>query len=191
LAIDPFAGSARLLVAGPPRSGRSTTLASILEQAHRAGLDAIVAATARSPLVTQARRCAARVIDPDDDPDLVGPPPEHRTLLLMDDSERFVDSAAGERLTGWVRSARAPVATVIAGRAEDLAICYRGVGAEVRRSRCGLLLRPGPLDGELLGVRLPRAPGSGPPGRGVLVGETAWGSQFTDGEPVPVQVAAP
>jgi S-DNA-T family DNA segregation ATPase FtsK/SpoIIIE len=191
LAIDPFAGAARLLIAGPPRSGRSTALAAILAQAHRAGLAAVVAATARSPLVAQARACAVRVIDPDDEADAVGDPPAQRVLLLVDDSERFVDTAAGEQLTGWVRSTRAPVAAVVAGRAEDLATCYRGVAAEVRRSRCGLLLRPGPLDGELLGVRLPRQPATGPPGRGVLVGETAWGHVFADGEPVPIQVARP
>jgi S-DNA-T family DNA segregation ATPase FtsK/SpoIIIE len=191
LAIDPFAGSGRLLVAGPPRSGRSTALAAILAQAHRAGLAAIVAATARSPLVAQARECAVRVIDPDDDPDAVGVPPAHRVLLLVDDSERFVETAAGERLTGWLRLERAPLAAIVAGRAEDLATCYRGIGAEVRRSRCGLLLRPGPLDGELLGVRLPRQPATGPPGRGVLVGEPAWGRTFADGEPVPIQVARP
>ena len=56
---------------------------------------------------------------------------------------------------------------------------------------CGLLLRPGPVDGEILGVRLPRRAASGPPGRGVLVGDPAWGPAFDDGDPVPIQVAQP
>ena len=55
-------------------------------------------------------------------------------------------------LTGWLRAGTAPLAVVVAGRADDLATSYRGVAAEVRRSRCGMLLRPGPVDGELLGV---------------------------------------
>jgi S-DNA-T family DNA segregation ATPase FtsK/SpoIIIE len=80
---------------------------------------------------------------------------------------------------------------VVAGRADDLATTYRGVAADVRRSHCGILLRPGPVDGELLGVRLPRRPSSGPPGRGIAIGDPAWAAMFDDGEPVPIQVAEP
>ena len=86
------------------------------------------------------------MIDPDDDPDLVGPAPA-RPDAAARRRQRGASSTPPpvERLTDWVRAARAPVAAVVAGRAEDLATCYRGVAAEVRRSRCGLLLRPGPL----------------------------------------------
>jgi S-DNA-T family DNA segregation ATPase FtsK/SpoIIIE len=79
----------------------------------------------------------------------------------------------------------------VAGRAEDLATTYRGVAAEARRHRYGVLLRPGPLDGELFGVRLPRIGGAGPPGRGVAIADASWGPQFADGDPVPIQVALP
>lgn len=129
------------------------------------------------------------MITPGDDD--VGPVPTTPTLLLIDDSEAFLDTVAGDHLTRWVRSGDAPVAAVAAGRSDDLATTYRGVAAEVRRSHCGILLRPGPVDGELLGARLPRRPSVGPPGRGVVIGNPAWGSLFDDGDPVPVQVAQP
>ncbi len=189
MAIDPFAGSGRLLVAGPPRSGRSTALRLLVTQARVAGLRTVVAAPGRSPLVEAARALGLPTIDPHACD--VGPVPDTRTLLLVDDSEAFVDTSAGDQLTAWLRSDRAPLAAVVAGRSEDLAVTYRGVAAEVRRSHCGILLRPGPVDGDLLGVRLPRRPSSGPPGRGVAVGDPAWGPLFDSGEPQPIQVATP
>lgn len=188
--IDLFAGAGRVLIAGPPRSGRSTVLCSLLAQALDAALAAVVAASPRSPLARLAAQRGVRVIGPDDRADTVGCVPSERTLLLVDDCEAFVDAPSGEALALWVRSDRAPLAAVVAGRNDDLATTYRGVGAQVRRSNCGLLLRPGPVDGEILGVRLPRRPSAGPAGRGVLVGDPAWGAQFA-GEPIPIQVAAP
>jgi S-DNA-T family DNA segregation ATPase FtsK/SpoIIIE len=193
LMIDPFAGGGCMLVAGPPRSGRSTTLVTLLRQAVRTGRPPVVAAPPRSPLAAAAAELRLPVLRPDSpDP---GPRPATGGLLLVDDCEAFADRPVGERLTGWLRGTDSPAAAafaaVVAGRSDELAAAYRGVGAEVRRGQCGVLLRPGPLDGELLGVRLPRRPSAGPPGRGVIVGDPAWGSPFTDAEPVPVQVAAP
>lgn len=191
LTIDPFVGSRRLLVAGPPRSGRSTTLCSMLIEACRVGTTTVVAAPVRSPLVAEARLHGTRVIDPADTSELGNSPPHTPTLLLVDDSDAFLDCAAGDQLTSWVRASAAPLAVVVTGLSDDLATTYRGIAAEVRRSRCGLLLRPGPLDGELLGVRLRRKPAAGPPGRGLLIGEPSWGALFDEGEPVPIQVAQP
>ncbi len=188
MSLDLFAGAARLLVAGPPRSGRTTVLCSLAEQARDAGITVRVAAPARSALTATAQRLSIPVITPDT-PEVALP--VTRTLLLVDDSEAFADSPAGDRLTAWVRAGAASVAAVVAGRADDLATSFRGLATEVRRSRCGILLRPGPVDGELLGARLPRTPSSGPPGRGVAIGEPSWGPLFDDGEPVPIQVAAP
>jgi S-DNA-T family DNA segregation ATPase FtsK/SpoIIIE len=187
--IDPFAGADRLLVAGPPRSGRTTLLRLLARQARAAGLRTLVAATPRSLLAHDARQLAVPVIEPSDrDVGLAASTP---TLLLVDDSEAFTDTVAGNLLTSWVRARDAPLAVVAAGRADDLATTYRGIAAEVRRSQSGILLRPGPVDGELLGVRLPRHPATGPPGRGIAVGDPGWGPLFEDGEPVPIQVALP
>ncbi|MFN2560953.1 MAG: FtsK/SpoIIIE domain-containing protein [Jatrophihabitans sp.] len=189
LLLDPFAGAGRMLVAGPPRSGRTTLLRSLAQQACAARLPTVVAASSRSACAEAARSLGLRLITPADDE--VGPAPATPTLLLIDDSEAFLDTSAGDRLTTWVRSSDAPVAAVVAGRSDDLATTYRGVAADVRRSHCGILLRPGPVDGELLGVRLPRRPSAGPPGRGVIIGTPAWDPLFDDGDPVPVQVAQP
>jgi S-DNA-T family DNA segregation ATPase FtsK/SpoIIIE len=71
LHLDPFSGAGRLLVAGPPRSGRSTALRSLAGQAHAAGMHTLVAAPGRSPLAEAARtlgrwssRAAARIWRP-------------------------------------------------------------------------------------------------------------------------------
>jgi S-DNA-T family DNA segregation ATPase FtsK/SpoIIIE len=70
------------------------------------------------------------------------------------------------------------VGVVVAGTVEDLQSAFRGLAADVRRGRTGLLLGPvAPLDGDLLAIGPVRAAG-GPPGRGVLaVGGTATAVQ--------------
>lgn len=193
LCIDLFAGGQQMIVAGPARSGRSTTLISLLMQADHASTRVLVAGGTRSPLARAATAAGVTVIGPHDEvpAGTADPAPAQRTLLLVDDCEQLDDTAAGTALLAWVRAAPDALAVVVAGRSDDLVTAYRGLGAHVRRSSCGLLLRPGPVDGEILGARLPRRPRSGPPGRGVLVGDPAWGGPFTLGEPVPIQIAMP
>jgi S-DNA-T family DNA segregation ATPase FtsK/SpoIIIE len=148
----------------------------------------LVAATERSDLLSEARARALPVVAPAGEPPQ---PPGRPTLVLVDDSEAFTDTAVGTRLVDWARDRDLPLAVVATGRAEDLATTYRGVAAEVRRHRTGILLRPGPLDGELFGVRLPRASRVDPPGRGMAFADRSWGPAFADGGPVPIQVARP
>jgi S-DNA-T family DNA segregation ATPase FtsK/SpoIIIE len=186
---DPFAGPARWLVAGPPRSGRTTVLRLLAVQAEAAGLAMLVAATETSPLLAEARSRGAPILRPADT--RVPTPPARPTLVLVDDTEAFSDTAAGAQLTAWARDRALPIAVVAAGRADELATTYRGVAAEVRRHRFGVLLRPGPLDGELFGLRIARHAAAGPAGRGVAVADPGWGAAFADGGPVPIQVATP
>lgn len=192
VAVDPFAGAARMLVAGPPRSGRSTALGALLAEALRVRHAVVVAAPARSPLSAAGQHFGVPVLDPAGGPAGSGPPPPG-TLLLVDDSEAFLDTALGDDLTGWLRAAGTELAAVVSARADELATAYRGLGVEIRRNRSGLLLQPGPLEGELLGIRLDRSRSvparSAPPGRGVLVDVATPGLVPPDGEPVPVQVA--
>jgi S-DNA-T family DNA segregation ATPase FtsK/SpoIIIE len=61
------------------------------------------------------------------------------------------------------------VVVLAAGAAADLAAHYLGPLAALRRSRTGLLLRPGPPEAEVLGVRLPRTALPQRPGSGWLV----------------------
>jgi S-DNA-T family DNA segregation ATPase FtsK/SpoIIIE len=188
---DIFRGAGRLLVAGPARSGRSTALRTLLVEALAADLAVVVAAPGRSPLATEATRRGAVVIAPDDiapDDTAQHRPDAERTLVLVDDSETFVDTPAGDWLAALARDAREGVAVVAAGRSDELPLTYRGVAAEVRRGRCALLLQPGPADGELVGARLPRHRRHTVAGRGLLLGDPAWGSEFATGL-LPIQIA--
>jgi S-DNA-T family DNA segregation ATPase FtsK/SpoIIIE len=186
--IDLFAGARRLLVAGPTRSGRSTVLCSVLRQAAAEGWQVIAAAPARSVLGACAAEAGGRLVTPGCPG--VGPPPGVRSVLLVDDSEQFLDTGVGEQLTEWTRADTPELAVVAAGVSDELAVTFRGVAAEVRRARCTVLLRPGPGDADLAGCPLPRRRSSGPPGRGLLVGDPAWGNEFAAG-PLPIQIALP
>ncbi|MCU1659613.1 MAG: putative cell division-related protein [Pseudonocardiales bacterium] len=191
LSVDLFAGAGRLLVAGPPRSGRSTLLRLLLAEALDSAVTVVVAAPRRSPLVAVASQRHIAVITPDMPHDrateLTRP---GRLLLLVDDSDTFIDTPTGEALTAAVRAARESISVVAAGGSDELALTYRGIAADVRRSRCALLLQPTPVDGELVGLRLPRRRPKPVPGRGLLVGDPDWGAQFTEG-PIRIQVALP
>ncbi|MEO9138235.1 MAG: FtsK/SpoIIIE domain-containing protein [Jatrophihabitans sp.] len=188
--LDLLGVRARLLVAGPPRSGKSTVLHTLLVEADRLSIATLVVCTRRSPLNQVARALDTPILDPAGGPPPVTPP-DGPTLLLIDDSESFVDGAVADGLIRWIRSPDAPLTVVAAGRSDDVATDYRGVAAELRRHRCGVLLRPGPLDGELFGVRVPRRTRELPPGRGVVVGDPRWGPLFEAGAPVPIQIAQP
>jgi S-DNA-T family DNA segregation ATPase FtsK/SpoIIIE len=188
VAIDLFTGDGRLIIAGPRRSGRSTVLRLVLDQLRNR--DVLVAAPRRSPLVEAAEARRIRVVTPDDPPTAIGP--YSGQLLLVDDSETFLDTQIGDALTDLLRSGRSGFAAVVAARSDELAVTYRGVGHEARRSRAGLLLQPEPGDGELLGLRLPRTYSTQPPGRGVLVVEQAQLQAINGGAAVlPIQVALP
>jgi S-DNA-T family DNA segregation ATPase FtsK/SpoIIIE len=185
---DVFRGAGRLLVAGPARSGRSTALCTLLVEAMAADVAVVVAAPGRSPLAAQAARRGAVVVAPDDTAQ--HRPDAERTLVLVDDSESFLDSPAGDWLATLAREAGDGLAVVVAGRSDELPLTYRGIAAEVRRSRCALLLQPGPADGDLVGARLPRRRRHSVPGRGLLLGDPAWGSEFAAGL-LPIQIAVP
>lgn len=174
------------VVAGPPRSGRSSALTTIAASLLAAAGPPLVVVTPRpSPL----RRLAgpARVLgvveDRDDAErldDLVaaaaGP-----VVLLVDDAELLVDTSLTPVLERIVRHSRDAGHVVVAtGTTADLAMGYRGWLVDARRSRSGLLLGPmSPLDGELFGLRLARGAAAGagtpggaasaPPGRALLV----------------------
>jgi S-DNA-T family DNA segregation ATPase FtsK/SpoIIIE len=186
--IDPFGGSGRLLIAGPGRSGRSTALLTLLAQHDRIAGGMLVAAPARSPVRAEAARLGVCCVVPDDPVERLVPLPAER-ILLVDDSEAFLDTPIGEALTAWARVA-AELALVVSGRSEELLVTFRGIAAEARRGRCALLLQPGPADLELAGRRAARLRSPTIPGRGLVLGDPAWGAPFGP-EPVPIQVALP
>jgi S-DNA-T family DNA segregation ATPase FtsK/SpoIIIE len=184
LVAELFAGRRRLLVAGPPGSGRSTLLRSLLDQLTAQDVPLVAGAPESSPLAARARGLGARLIGPDD----VVTPWGDGAVLLLDDAEAFLDRPAGGALTAWAQQ-HPQAAVVVSGCTDDLALTFRGIAAHVRKARCAVLLAPGPGDGELVGVRLSRSRAAGPAGRGVVLGDPAWGRQFA--VPLAIQVAQP
>lgn len=163
-----FVDHARFLIAGPPLSGRSTAAVVIARQALAAGLAMLVAAPLRSPLAAWAVRRGIDVLTPDAPPGADGACDAFTgQLVLIDDAERFSDTASGSFLTDVATSHRAAV--IAATRSDDVAMSFRGPAVAVRRRRTGLLLQPSPADGELLGVRVGLHRLAPVPGRGLLV----------------------
>jgi S-DNA-T family DNA segregation ATPase FtsK/SpoIIIE len=170
LYVEPTALGLQMLVIGPPRSGLTSVLAGMLDQCGP-GI-ALVAAGRRSWLPAAA---AARGADavlaalPCAGQSAMTDAPED-AVLLVDDAEVLDDTPLGAAVTDWLREGRP---AVLAAHTDAVGAAFRGPLAALRRAGCGALLRPGPADGELLGVptrgavRIPRRPG--PPGRGLLV----------------------
>jgi S-DNA-T family DNA segregation ATPase FtsK/SpoIIIE len=92
-------------------------------------------------------------------------------LIVIDDANELSDTTAESALEEAARRGRDVGVSIVA--AADMAAAHRsysGLFSEVRKDRRGLLLTPDPdVDGELLGVRLPRSVGRFPAGRGFLV----------------------
>jgi DNA segregation ATPase FtsK/SpoIIIE, S-DNA-T family len=186
---DPVDGGGALLVAGPPRSGRSSALLLIAGQL--AGRRLAVVCPRRSSLAAHSERLGAVALPADDQGrasealDAMTQPDGSPPVVLVDDVDLLGDGPLADRLAALARLARDGRALlVLAGPTEALIAAFRGPIAEVRRGRAGLLLQPsGPHDGELFGIRLPRRDAShDPPGRGWLASR---------GEAVAIQVAQP
>ncbi|TYK43289.1 FtsK/SpoIIIE domain-containing protein [Actinomadura decatromicini] len=167
-------------VAGPPRSGRSTTLRtivhSLLDPAVGGGLVPVVLVTPRrSPLRLLSGHPGVLGLltadsDPDDLIDAIGD--EHRYAVVVDDAELLDETDLDDALRDVLRTARdGEHAVIIGGTTADLGRGYRGFLSDTRRSRSGVLLSiESPDDGDLFGLRLPRnAPLGGPTGRGLFV----------------------
>ncbi|MEU4828047.1 FtsK/SpoIIIE domain-containing protein [Actinomadura sp. NPDC023710] len=178
--IDLLGEGPGFAVAGPPRSGRSTTLRtivqSLLDPAVGGGLVPVVLVTPRrSPLRLLAGRPGVLGVltsdaDAGDLERAIGD--EHRYTVVVDDAELLDETELDEALTAVLRTARdGEHAVVIGGTTDDLGRGYRGFLSDTRRSRSGVLLSvDSPDDGDLFGLRLPRnAPLGGPTGRGLFV----------------------
>ena len=188
----------RFLVVGPARSGRSTALLTLAEQAFSSGQSVWVAAPQRSPLAEWSRQRGLEPIEPTGAlPSAHGPSSDPATaapgdptvapaadLLIIDDVEQFTDTAAEAQLERLLRTT--PVACLAAARSDELMISFRGIGSQLRRHRTGLLLQPRPVDGELLAVKVPPGGPLACPGRGLLITERTR-AICADG--IPVQVA--
>ena len=161
------------LIAGPPRSGRSSTLMSIALAVLAAADPPTVVAFAprRSPL----RELPSPVVVCCDytELDRVLTPIDGRTLLLVDDADTVTDSLGV--LDRWITKGAPGRHAIVAGRNDGIRRQYGMWTQKVRDGRCGVLLVPDhELDGDLLGVALPRQHRMTPvPGRGYLVSDGA------------------
>ncbi|HSV67407.1 MAG TPA: FtsK/SpoIIIE domain-containing protein [Mycobacteriales bacterium] len=192
LDVDLLDSGGTFVVAGPPRSGRSTALLAVAASlaGRKSGeLPVVVLAPRPSPLRALAGEPGIRQVLTGTDvaaeldevlAEIGGP-----VCLVVDDGELLGDGPAGTRLERFVRQARDDGSVLVAAATtEDLLLArYRGWLAAARRSRSGLLLDPrSHVDGEVFDLRLPRSTAGGwPAGRGLLV---------LRGAAVPVQVPA-
>ena len=187
--VDLLDAGPGFLIAGPPRSGRSTALATIGSQLRIGGWHVLAVTTRASPAVAFANAA----FDADDPAFEAAVDRTGRLAVLVDDAELVADSVAGVVLDRLARGARdAGRLLIVAGTTEELAVGFRGFAATARKSRAGLLLSPrGPYDGEVLGIRLPNGV-AGAAAAGPAAGPAAGcGLVVVGGTATPLQVALP
>ncbi len=153
------------LVAGPPRSGRTTTLAAV---ARGLAHDRATAYVGRDETDSWAAGLAR--ITPTDADTLAQWCTDHDAgVLLVDDIDELLGTPTEEVLLRHLARLRtSPGALVAAGNTTHLDGLFRGLVPELRRHQTGVLLHPGRHDGDLLGVTI-GALDRARPGHGVLV----------------------
>lgn len=163
------------LVAGPYRSGRSTALVAIAAGLQRAMPEAeLHLMSPRKSALQRAHVWASVIAGGDISVDVV----EQLSALgsaapavvFIDDADDVPESVSGalEALVKEGRDGRLRIVAAAESRAAHRS--FGGWLAEVKKDKQGLLLAPDPdLDGDLLGVRLPRRSVRFPGGRGYLV----------------------
>ncbi len=166
----PVAAGEHMLVIGPSRSGRSTTLATIArswQRLHPAGV--IVSIAPRRNSARAGLGCAdlAGVLD------ALASAGESARLVVIDDAE-MVDDPTGA-FAALIASRVEGLTVVAAGRADSLRASYGHWTMAVRRSRLGIVMASSSdLDADLLAVSLPRrVPIAVRPGLAWMVGDGA------------------
>ena len=174
-----------IVVAGPPRSGRSTTLITMARSLIAQQTPVLMIVPRRSPLRSlEGTPGVLAVLGSELDVEYLRATlnPLDRYVVLVDDAEMLYNAPNSEILERIIVSGRdADHGLVLAGTTADLSSCYSGFIATARKSRCGVLVAVDtPDDGDMFGVRLPRNAGPGPLGRGLL---------FRAGRAAPIQLA--
>ena len=175
-----LAATGGFMVAGPARSGRSGALVAMARSLAERGARVVAVCPRPSPLAQMGLQAGTGIVVlaggvPHAD-DLLAAMETARaagpTALLVDDADTFARSEADDAVRGLFREAGpGQLAVVAAGPIDEMKTELRGVIAEARRARSGLLLSPSSsFDGELVGVRLAQSmTGRMPAGRGCLV----------------------
>lgn len=177
LGVELPAGVPGFVIAGPPRSGRSTALAAMAQSLLWQDTALILVAPRPSPL--RSLKGVPGVIDlyTDDDPDAdrLRAALENRTgpvTVLIDDAEDLRTCEAAGVFSDLLRRGFGPdAALILAGDQDGVCAGFSGWQVEAKKARRGLLLSPRNIaDGELIGVRLTRTAVGQPirPGAGLL-----------------------
>lgn len=162
------------IVAGPPRSGKTTALDTFVSAAPSRVTKVMVVAWHPSRL-TEARPGASVALGMDESVDMLNGLVEGSdsdVLVVVDDLHDFADSEVDRLVTGLLRDSRKNSMMVVASASADRARrAYDGALREIRGFKSGFLLQPDvDMDGDVLSVRLPRmANMQFPAGRGYLV----------------------
>lgn len=173
--IDLAVEGGSFVIGGPSKTGRSTALLAMTRSLLANGVSVVVLCPRPSPL--QALDGTDRVLrvfagTPDADAvSAVVAGHDGPLAVVIDDAETLARTPVDDALRAFLRSSdRSRVAVVIAGQLEDMRSELRGVIVEVKKAKAGLLLSPpSTLDGDLVGLRLPRnLVGRTPPGRGIF-----------------------
>ena len=154
-----------VLVAGPARAGKSTTLAVLVAQRRAAEPGAAVVLVARRGPLAREPPAGVQLLSPEALASYHWP--SGPLVVAIDDADTVDDphGALAALLT------RPDTLVLASGRPEALRAAYGSWTQLLRRSRLGVLLRPQPdLDGDLLGAVLPRRRAlASRPGHGYLV----------------------
>ncbi|MEU5522460.1 FtsK/SpoIIIE domain-containing protein [Streptomyces sp. NPDC047860] len=176
IGIDLEENGPGFVIAGPPKSGRSTLLTATTETLLRSGTPVVLVAPRRSPLrELEGRDGVLGLLNADsreDDLDeLVDKASGGSYVVIVDDAELLYDTRLDEALETVVRKgADGGIGLLAAGATDSLSGQYRGFAVEARKSRNGLLLTPqSPSEGELFGIRLPSNNNPATPGSGLFV----------------------
>ncbi|MEV7525067.1 FtsK/SpoIIIE domain-containing protein [Streptomyces sp. NPDC091371] len=175
LGIDLEESGPGFVIAGPPKSGRSTALMCASESLLAAGTPLILITPRRSPLrelegrpgVLGVLNAESREEELRELTELAGDRPY---VVVADDAELLYDTRLDEPLEALLRKgADGGLGLLTAGTTDALSSQYRGFVTAARKSRNGLLLTPqSSQDGELFGIRLPSNTGGGASGSGLL-----------------------
>jgi S-DNA-T family DNA segregation ATPase FtsK/SpoIIIE len=164
-----------LTVAGPARSGRSTTLLTMAKSLLARSTPLLVITPRRSPLRSlDGEDGVIKVLGPGTKPEDITAAVDgiEQFAVIVDDAELLFNGPLSAPLEKILASGRdSEHGLIIAGSAGDLGRAYSGFIKEALKSRCGVYTAvESPNDGDLFGVRLPRnAAGGGPLGRGLLI----------------------
>ncbi|MGH3180162.1 MAG: FtsK/SpoIIIE domain-containing protein [Streptosporangiaceae bacterium] len=178
--VDLLAEGPGFTVAGPPRSGRSTVLATIAKclldpSVGEVQVPLVVVCPRRSPLRNLENQPGVLAVlngaeDIYEFEAIVDGRDQY--VVIIDDAELLEGTSFDDALIRILRNARDhEQAVVIAGTTQDLNRGYSGFIADTRRSRTGVLLSlQSPDDGDIFGLRLPRNLATGgPAGRALFV----------------------